>query len=166
MPGTPWPASGRFALRKEIFWGTEMGDDRVIEPCFNVPHVYTESDWGMHETRIGGEDGGAYRWEAPLQDYTGFDRLHFPHLTIDPEATQQRLELAKEILGDLLQVRLKTAWWWTLGMTWTLVNLRGLEQIMYDMVDQPDDAAPDDDLSARRPPGKAGLPGTARPACA
>ena len=37
-------------LRKEIFWGAMMCDDRVIEPYFNVRHVYTESDWGMHET--------------------------------------------------------------------------------------------------------------------
>jgi hypothetical protein len=49
------------------------------------------------------------------------------------------LALAEETLGDRLTVRLKTAWWWTLGMTWTLVNLRGLGQIMYDMLDHPND---------------------------
>ena len=58
---------------------------------------------------------------------------------MDEEATARLLELANETLGDLLPVRLKTSWWWTLGMTWTLVNLRGLEQIMYDMVDQPEE---------------------------
>jgi hypothetical protein len=41
--------------------------------------------------------------------------------------------------GDILQVRLKTVWWWSFGMTQTLVYLRGLEQIMYDMVDCPDE---------------------------
>jgi hypothetical protein len=116
-----------------------MCDDRVIEPCFYLPHVYLESDWGMHEVREGGEHGGAYRWEAPLQDYAEFGRLRFPRITIDPVATRQRLDLARQILGDLLEVRLKTAWWWTLGMTWTLVNLRGLERILFDMVDRPDD---------------------------
>ncbi|MGQ9681507.1 MAG: hypothetical protein ACUVX9_03105 [Anaerolineae bacterium] len=40
-------------LRKEVFWGTQMRDDRVIEPCFDVAHVYAETDWGMHEARIG-----------------------------------------------------------------------------------------------------------------
>ena len=40
-----------FTLRREIFWGAEMNDDRVIRPVFDIPHVYTESDWGMHETR-------------------------------------------------------------------------------------------------------------------
>lgn len=40
-------------LRKEIFWGESMGDDRVIEPCFDIPYVYVESNWGMQETKIG-----------------------------------------------------------------------------------------------------------------
>ncbi len=123
-------------LRKELFWGAEMGDDRVIEAFFNVRHVYTESDWGMHETRIGGEHRGAYRWETPLKSYADLARLHFPRITVDEEATARLLALANDTLGDILQVRLKTSWWWTLGMTWTLVNLRGLAQIMYDMVDQ------------------------------
>jgi len=131
--------SWEMTLRKEIFWGAEMRDDRVIEPYFNVPHVYTESDWGMHETKIGGQHGGAYTWDAPLKSYADLDRLHFPQITIDHQATARVVELAHETLGDLLSVRLKTAWWWTLGMTWTLVNLRGLGQIMYDMVDYPNE---------------------------
>jgi hypothetical protein len=126
-------------LRKEIYWGQEMCDDRVIEPYFNVSHVYAETDWGMHEIRIGGENGNSYTWEAPLKDYKQMEDLHYPVITVDPQATQDLLGLAKETLGDVLTVRLKTAWWWTLGMTWTLANLRGLSQMMYDMVDRPDD---------------------------
>jgi hypothetical protein len=125
-------------LRKAIFWGAEMCDDRVIEPFFNVRHVYTESDWGMHETRIGGGHGDAYRWEAPLKSYADLDRLRFPQIVVDEDATSRLLALANDTLGDILPVRLKTSWWWTMGMTWTLVSLRGLAQIMYDMVDQPE----------------------------
>jgi len=125
-------------LRKEIFWGAEMCDDRVIEPYFNVPHVYTESDWGMHETRTGGQDGGSYVWDAPLKSYADLDRLHFPQIAVDDEATDRVLDLARETLGDLLTVRLKTTWWWSVGMTWLLIRLRGLAQIMYDMFDHPD----------------------------
>jgi hypothetical protein len=128
-----------FRLRRELFWGTQMCDDRVIIPFFEVPHVAVESDWGMHETRVGGQHGGAYAWEAPLKEYADLAKLHYPKITVDNAATEQRAALAQEILGDLLTVRVKTLWWWTLGMTWTLVNLRGLMQIMYDMVDAPDE---------------------------
>jgi hypothetical protein len=58
-------------------------------------------------------------------------------IRVDADATGRLLSLAHETFAGLLEVRLKTAWWWTLGMTWTLVNLRGLSQMMYDMVDQP-----------------------------
>jgi hypothetical protein len=128
-----------FRLRREIYWGTEMCDDRVIIPFFEVPHVAVESDWGMHETRIGGQHGGAYTWDPPLKDYAELPKLQYPQITVDEAATERRAALAQEILGDLLTVRVKTLWWWTLGMTWTLVNLRGLMQIMYDMVDAPDE---------------------------
>jgi len=126
-------------LRKEVFWGAQMGDDRVVEPYFNVPHVYTESDWGMHETRTGGQDGGSYVWDAPLKSYADLERLHFPQIVVDYEATDRVLDLARETLGDLLTVRLKTTWWWSVGMTWLLIRLRGLAQIMYDMFDHPDE---------------------------
>lgn len=128
-----------YRIRREIFWGESMGDDRVVEPYFDISHVYTESDWGMHETRTGGEKGGAYHWDAPLKVYCDLDKLHFPKIDVDYIKTEKLLAFANDIFGDLLKVRLKTSWWWTMGLTWTLVNLRGLEQIMYDMYDYPDE---------------------------
>lgn len=125
-------------LRKEVFWGAEMCDDRVVQPIFVVPHVYTESDWGMHERKIGGHDGGSYTWDAPLKSFDDLDKLHLPIIEVDEEATARVVELAEETLGDLLEVRLQTAWWWTLGMTWTLINLRGLTNFMYDLMDNQD----------------------------
>ncbi|TKJ42003.1 hypothetical protein CEE35_09755 [Candidatus Aerophobetes bacterium Ae_b3b] len=125
-------------LRKEIFWGESMGDDRVIEPYFEIPYVYVESDWGMQETKVGGENGGSYTWDSPLKSYHDLRKLHFPRISVDYEATHNLLSLAKKVLGKLLAVRLKERWWWSLGMTWTLVNLRGLEQIMFDIYDYPD----------------------------
>ncbi len=44
-------------LRKEIFWGESMHDDKVIEPYFDLPYLYRESDWGMRERKIGGKKG-------------------------------------------------------------------------------------------------------------
>lgn len=125
-------------LRKEIFWGESMGDDRVIEPYFDIAYVYIESNWGMQETRIGGQHGGSYIWDSPLKSYHDLSKLHFPRISVDYEATDSLLSLAKKVLGDLLTVRFKERWWWSLGMTWTLVNLRGLEQIMFDIYDYPD----------------------------
>lgn len=125
-------------LRKEIFWGESMGDDRVTEAYFTLPYVYTESDWGMHEVKTGGVHGGSYVWDAPLKSYDDLHKLHFPVLSVDYDATDSLEALADEVFHGILTVRLKGHWWWTLGMTWTLVNIRGLQQIMYDVYDNPD----------------------------
>ena len=126
-------------LRKEIFWAQSMGDDRVAEAVFNVSHVYQESDWGMHETVIKVAKHGSYRWDPPLTNFDNLDHLSFPTITVDYESTDRLLALAQETFAGVLDVRLKTMWWWTLGMTWTLINLRGLNQIMLDMYDYPDE---------------------------
>ena len=125
-------------LRKEICWASEMKDDKVIDAVFDVPYVATESDWGMCEIKIGGENGHAYRWEPPVKDYADIAKLKTPAITVDNGATQKMLSLAQEVFEPHLNVSLKHKWWWTLGMTWTLVNLRGMDQIMFDMYDEPE----------------------------
>ena len=126
-------------LRKEICWATEMKDDKVVDAVFNIPYTATESDWGMHEQIIGGGGGHAYRWDPPLKDYADIGKLKFPTISVDKEATQAMLDLAHEVFHPFLDVRPNHKWWWTLGMTWILVKLRGLDQLMYDMYDEPDE---------------------------
>jgi hypothetical protein len=126
-------------LRKEIFWGTQMRDDYTIQPCFNVFHVHAGGieEWGLKEQITSGGDGGSYHWESPIKTMDDLHKLHFPTVLVDKLATDHILELANETFGDLLTVRLHTNWWWTLGMTMRVAFLRGLAQMMYDMVDNP-----------------------------
>jgi len=126
-----------FGLRKEVFWGECMKDDRVIEPFFDVPHVYSESGWGLQEQRIRSSRRGSYTWISPLKGPDDIEELRFPRITIDQENTNRLASLAHDVFGDFLTVRLKTLWWWSMGMTEELVYLRGLEQIMLDMYDNP-----------------------------
>ncbi len=133
----PIARAWEFHLRKQVFWGAQMGDDYSVLPYFPVEHVHQEPDWGLHQVQIGGKDGGAYRWDAPVKTEQDIDRLHFPLLRVDFPATQRLAELAHSIFGDLLPARIKTSWWWTLGLTQTLVYLRGLEQMLYDLTDNP-----------------------------
>ena len=124
-------------LHKEIFWGESMLDDKVIEPYFDIGYTYNEGSWGVEPIMHGGNDGGSYVWEAPLKKYSDIDKVHFPIVNVDYKATQKTLEVANDTFGDLLRVRKTGVWWWTLGMTFTLVLLRGLETIMIDMYDNP-----------------------------
>lgn len=125
-------------LRQEIFWGTRMNDDYTIQPFFDVNYLREEPDWGLHQTQVGGQNNGAYRWDAPIHSLADLDRLHAPILRVDFEGTQQVAALAEDTLGDLLPVRLRPNWYWSFGLTRVLVLLRGLEQMLFDMSDAPE----------------------------
>lgn len=127
-----------FRLRKEIYWAEKIRDDRVVEPTFAVYRLYEESERGLDVRIIGGDDDGAYRWDAPLTDYNDLDKLRFRRISVNSEKTQRLFDLATEVLGDILQVRLEGVWWWSLGMTSDLILLRGFQQVLYDMSDNPD----------------------------
>ncbi len=127
-----------FRLLKEVYWADEIKDDRVIEPCFRVHHVYDETGWGLEVRILGGENDGSYRWESPLHDYADLDKMRFRQIQVDYEKTHALSELASEVLGDILQVRLEGAWWWSLGMTSDLILVRGFERALYDLYDHPD----------------------------
>jgi hypothetical protein len=125
-------------LRKEIFWGTQMKDDYTIQPTFDVAHIHGALDWGLKETRIGGGNDGAYTWVPPIKTEADLEKLHYPEIAVDHTATERLRITAEEIFGDLLTVRVKTLWWWSLGMTRLLAELRGLQQIMVDVYENPD----------------------------
>ncbi len=127
-------------LRKEIFWGTEMGDDYTVEPFFNVFHIHSGGieEWGLKETTVGGGEGGSYTWDSPVKALDDLAKLRFPTVEVDWPTTQRVLDQANTIFAALLTVRLHTNWWWTLGMTMRVAFLRGLAQMMFDMVDNPD----------------------------
>ena len=126
-------------LRKEIFWGEEMLDDKVIESYFNVPYHYTDSKWGLQEQRVGGEDGGAYTWELALKDYEeDFPKLRQPVIDVDKGMSDTILGLATDIFGDILRVRRSTPWWHSLGMTWDYIALRDMDNFLMDFYDNPE----------------------------
>jgi len=135
---SPLGRTWEWFLRREIAWGELIRDDRVITGVFDVGYAVTETGWGMEERRIGGQDGGAYTWDPPVKDLSDLSGLHYPQVSVDFAATERMLECAREVFDGILQVRLHHYWVWSVGLTWTLVRLRGLEQMMVDMVEDPD----------------------------
>lgn len=127
-------------LRKEIFWGEEMGDDRPVEPFFNVPCTICPDDWGVeiieHET---GTQDGSKSWDPPIKDYEkDLKRLKMPKISIDNGTSKGSLEIAEETFGDLLKVRQKSLWWSSLGITREIIKLRGLMNLYTDFYQFPD----------------------------
>ncbi|MHB0999696.1 MAG: hypothetical protein ACYC27_10670 [Armatimonadota bacterium] len=134
----PLARAWEYHFRREIFWGEHMKDDRVIQSCFNIGWAHTRTDWGLREQNIGGEHGGARTWIPPINDIDDLSGLHFQTITIDHKATEDMMDIANDVLGDLLTVRLRGAWFWSLGLTWEVIKLRGMEQMMLDMYENPE----------------------------
>ena len=130
--------SWEMALRRTIYRHEHLHDDWPVTDRFNVRPAVSLGDYGLKETLIRTEALGAYTWDAPVKAPQDFEKLHFRRVTVDHEATARHVEAAREVLGDILRVRAHGSLFWTCGMTWTLINLRGLQQVMLDMYENPD----------------------------
>ncbi|MFH1744306.1 MAG: hypothetical protein ABIH23_35335 [bacterium] len=127
-------------LRKEIFWGEEMGDDKPVEPYFDVPYTVSPDDWGVKTEFHKTDDRGSYVWDNPIKNYrTDLKKVHSPQFEIDWETTNGCMELARNLFGGILTVRLKGIWWWSLGLTLPGVMMRGLENLFIDLIEHPDE---------------------------
>jgi hypothetical protein len=126
-------------LRKEIFWGDVLGDDKPVEPYFNVPYTVAPDDWGLTPIYHKTSTSGSYVWDGALANYaTDLKHLRAPRVEIDWETTNGCLQIAKDVFGDLLTVRLKGTWWWSLGLTHLAATFRGLQNMLCDFVENPD----------------------------
>ena len=140
-------------LRRNLFWAT-LGDDAVFEPWITLGAVYRgprgetldgnlikdTAIWGVPVEWIG-NPGGARRWVPPLEDPQDVERLVPPRHLIDEAATARRVETVREAIGDLIPVAVDRGpvyRSYCADISTHLALLRGLEQMMLDMMDRPE----------------------------
>lgn len=137
----PWARQMERGLRELIFRYEHVRDDFVIQPWTQYGWFVDTGDFGVQTELVRGDnDGklGSYHWEPPIQDLDrDFDKLHFRELSVDREKTAAWAAFLEEHFGDILPVRLRANYWWTTGLTWTAINLIGLEPLMMTMYDNP-----------------------------
>ena len=127
-------------LRKRIFWNQGINDDDTVEPWFDIPWVVHIGDFGVPTPKTHGANRGSYTWDPPLKDLrTATKQLKYRELSVDRALTRQHVEAAKAIFGDILPVRIRGKYWWTVGMTQPVIEMIGLETLMLAMYDQPDE---------------------------
>ena len=127
-------------LRKRIFWWENINDDDVVEPYFDIPWVVTIGNYGVEALKTQGEHRGSYTWKPSLNDIGDFKKvLAFRKLTVDRALTRYQVETAGSIFGDILPVRIRGKYWWSVGLTLPVIEAIGLENLMLYMYDRPDD---------------------------
>ena len=127
------------ALRQTLYHAEYLKDDTVIDTVFYVPLVTSNDGYGVPIIREGGENGGAYHIKPAIEEYEDvFPLLHFPHYTVDQVASQFLYQEAQEIFDGILKVEQYHQWWWSLGLTWWYIDLRGLENFLCDFILEPE----------------------------
>jgi len=124
-------------LRKELFWGERLQDDKPIEALFEIGPTFVDTEWDVEETYHGGVDGQSYTWEGSINSTADVEKIATPRVTVDYKTTLETLETANRVFGGILRVDLRSVWWWSLGMSYDLARLVGLEKMLYLMYDDP-----------------------------
>ena len=136
-------------ILRQLYRYEHLQDDEVLEPVLYSPYFYRFSDW--YEGRQRPYSGDRFKAEAfhpMLLDYADLKKLSKPVLEeFDEKKTESCFELLNEVFGDILTVKkgLPTSsdtdsyvkgWGWS--AIDVLCELRGLENVFYDMVLAPE----------------------------
>lgn len=137
-----WARRLERGLRCLIFRYERVGDDLVVQPWIQYGWHVTIGDFGVTTELVrGANEGklGSYTWDPPIKDLDrDLDRLHVRELRVDRERTAAWGHFLETHFGDILPVRRRASYWWTTGLTWSAINLIGLEPLMLAMYDNPE----------------------------
>jgi len=127
-----------WALRSRIYYHEHFQDDTVIEREWVVQKVVHSSGWGLEGRRIPSPEArGAWKFDPVLKGPSDLERLRFPEIVYDEEATERMLAQVEELFGDILDVKLKGVAHISYHLMNQYTDWRGLEQMMTDMFLQP-----------------------------
>jgi len=131
-------------FRRRLFWAS-LDDDSVFEPWVSVDAVHVvppEGPWGMSVQWIAGDHPrGAKRMRPPIVEPEDAARMAVPQHRIDEVETARRADRLRDAIGDLITVHVERAPFyrrWNGDISTQLAQLRGIDQLMMDMMIRPD----------------------------
>jgi len=132
-------------LRLQLFQAA-VGDDSIQEPWITQSATFTvswERLWGVEARQAPvTEEGGATYYLPPLKSWEDVRQLVVPRHAIDEETTRRNVERLQEAVGDILPVNVARGCAYTSfagDLSHGVCYLRGLEQVMEDMYDAPEE---------------------------
>lgn len=131
-------------FRSMLFQGT-FGDDYIFEPWVTVNAVRIvppEGIWGLPTGMIRpDQEKGAGIYNPPIRVPEDAGKMvACPH-AIDEKDTARRLRTLTDAIGDLITINVDRGpvyQFWNGDISTQLASLRGLEQMMWDMMDRPE----------------------------
>jgi len=130
-------------LRQLVVQDT-LEDDYIIEPWITqrASHIIPEGGpYGLPYKHIPStEPGGAWKFDPPIKHLDDIEKLVRPSHVINEEQTARNVARLRDAVGDIIEVDIDRSPLysaWHADLSYDLAQLRGLEQIMWDMADNP-----------------------------
>lgn len=153
----PFLKSWEYYLKKKIYRWENVRDDIVTTDKIYVPIDYAFTEWAENRIRPFAANNRPYESDGKtaaafhpcILEYDDWDKLvKKPELKyIDWKKSEQDMNILVDLFGDILDVRQGEPFYssidtsakgWGLSGIDILCELRGLENIMYDLYDEPD----------------------------
>jgi hypothetical protein len=87
-------------------------------------------------------DGGAWRYDPPLKEWSDFAKLRVTPHHVDEEATARKVAKLRDAVGDLIDIdvpRTPAHHGFSSDISTDIAKLRGLETLMVDMYENPEE---------------------------
>jgi len=130
-------------FRASLFRHT-FNDDYILEPWVTVQAVHVLPPggvWGLPTRWIRSDDPrGAGQMDPPIKRPEDAARMVRPHHVIDEETTARNVDRVRDVIGDIIEVNVDRApacRVWNADISTQLAQLRGIDQLMLDMMDRP-----------------------------
>jgi len=125
-------------LRRRLYHHEHLHDDTVIEREWVVGKAVRNSGWGLEPKQIPATEArGAWKFDPVIKTREDLEKLRSPKVEYNGKASERNLAEAQELLGDILDVKLKGVCHISFHLMNTYTALRGLEEVMMDMVTNP-----------------------------
>lgn len=153
----PFLKSWEYYLKKKIYRWENVHDDIVTTDKIYVPIDYAFTEWAENRIRPFAANNRPYESDGKtaaafhpcILEYDDWDKIvKKPELKyIDWKKSEQDMNILVDLFGDILDVRQGEPFYssidtsakgWGLSGIDILCELRGLENIMYDLYDEPD----------------------------
>ncbi|MFH1378504.1 MAG: hypothetical protein ABIH86_07110 [Planctomycetota bacterium] len=132
-------------FRLKLFHST-VGDDEVFEPWITVRAVvgqHPDGVWGVKQGSVhSDEPGGAVKYVYPLKRIEDWRQMSATPHTINEAETKRKVEKLSDAIGDIMTINVNRAPLfssWNADISTLLGHLRGIENFMVDMLDNPDE---------------------------
>jgi len=127
-----------WSLRARIYAYDHIYDDTVHEALWNVPKSVNHSSWGLNiQHTASPQETGAWGFDPVIKSEADLDKLTAPQVSVDEAASDAALAHAQERYGVLLDVRQRGVSHISFHLMNLYCQLRGLDQVMWDMYDDP-----------------------------